>query len=122
MQLTNILRDLDEDAEMGRLYVPTEALAGAGITSREPLDVVSDPRIDAACRWMAVRAHEHYRAADAVLRTRPSGRIRSPRLMGAVYAQILREMEAVGWAPPRHRVKIGRGRLIWIVLRNGLVD
>jgi phytoene synthase len=122
LQLTNILRDLDEDAEMGRLYVPAEALAAAGIQSRDPLAVVSDPRIDAACRWMAVRAHEHYRAADAVLKTRPSGRIRSPRLMGAVYSQILREMEAVGWAPPRHRVKIGRGRLIWIVLRNGLVD
>ena len=122
LQLTNILRDLDEDAEMGRLYLPAEALAEAGIEARDPITVVSDPRVDVACRWVAVRAHEHYRAADAVLKTRPTGRIRSPRLMGAVYSQILREMEAVGWVAPRHRVKVGRARLIWIVLRHGLVD
>ena len=35
LQMTNILRDLDEDAEMGRLYLPDEALAAAGISSRE---------------------------------------------------------------------------------------
>ena len=122
LQLTNILRDLDEDAEMGRLYLPAEALDAAGITSRDPLEVVADPRIDAACRWVAAKAHQQYRAADAVLKARPSGRIRSPRLMREVYQQILRETEAVGWKPPRQRVSLGKARLLWIVLRHGLVD
>jgi len=122
LQLTNILRDLDEDAEMGRLYLPSEALDAAGITSRDPLTVVADPRVDAACRWVAAKAHEQYRAADAVLKARPAGRIRSPRLMREVYQQILRETEAVGWAPPRQRVSLGKARLLWIVLRHGLVD
>jgi len=122
LQLTNILRDLDEDAEMGRLYLPAEALEAAGITSRDPLEVVADPRVDAACRWVAAKAHEQYRAADAVLKSRPAGRIRSPRLMREVYQQILRETEAVGWNPPRQRVSLGKARLLWIVLRHGLVD
>jgi squalene synthase HpnD len=122
LQLTNILRDLDEDAEMGRLYLPAEALDAAGITSRDPLDVVADPRIDAACRWVAAKAHEQYRAAGAVLKARPAGRIRSPRLMLQVYQQILRETETVGWKPPRQRVSLGKARLLWIVLRHGLVD
>jgi phytoene synthase len=122
LQLTNILRDLDEDAAMGRLYLPAEALAAAGITSRDPVAVVADPRIDAACRWVAAKAHEQYQAADAVLKARPAGRIRSPRLMREVYQQILRETEAVGWAPPRRRVSLGKARLLWIVLRHGLVD
>jgi len=122
LQLTNILRDLDEDAAMGRLYLPKEALAVAGIESRDPLVVVADRRIDAACRWVAAKAHEHYAEADAVLKARPSGRIRSPRLMREVYEAILRETEVVGWSPPRHRVKLSRARLLWIVLRHGLVD
>jgi phytoene synthase len=122
LQLTNILRDLDEDAEMGRLYLPAEALAAAGIESRDPKAVIDDPRIDAACRWVAARAHEQYQAADAVLKARPPGRIRSPRLMREVYQQILRETEAVGWAPPRRRISLSKPRLLWIVLRHGLVD
>jgi phytoene synthase len=122
LQLTNILRDLDEDATMGRLYLPAEALAAAGIESRDPVAAIADARIDAACRWVAAKAHEEYRAADAVLKARPRGRIRSPRLMREVYQQILRETEAVGWAPPRRRVSLGKARLLWIVLRHGLVD
>ena len=122
LQLTNILRDIDEDAGMGRLYLPAEALAHAGIETTDPLAVVADRRVDAACRWVAAKAREHYREADAVLKARPAGRIRSPRLMREVYEQILGRMEAVGWSAPRHRVKLGRGRLVWIILRHGLVD
>jgi presqualene diphosphate synthase len=122
LQLTNILRDLDEDAEMGRVYLPAEALVEAGVESRNPLEVVKDRRIDRACRWVSAKAHEHYAKADAVLKARPSGRIRSPRLMRQVYCEILIKMEAEGWAPPRHRVSLARMRLIWIVLRHGLVD
>jgi phytoene synthase len=122
LQLTNILRDLDEDAQMGRVYLPAEALAAAGIESREPLAVIADRRIDAACRWVAKRAHEHYAKADAVLKARPSGRIRSPRLMRQVYSEILHAMEAEGWSPPRRRVSLAKMRLLWIVLRHGLVD
>ena len=122
LQLTNILRDLDEDAEMGRLYLPSEALVAAGVESRNPLEVVSDRRIDQAGRWVSAKAHEHYAKADAVLKARPSGRIRSPRLMRQVYSEILSKMELEGWAPPRHRVSLTKMRLIWIVLRHGLVD
>jgi phytoene synthase len=122
LQLTNILRDLDEDAAMGRLYLPREALEAAGIATRDPKAVIDDPRIDAACRWVAAKAHDEYALADAVLRARPAGRIRSPRLMREVYQQILRETEGVGWAPPRRRVSLGKARLLWIVLRHGLVD
>ncbi|HZZ87978.1 MAG TPA: presqualene diphosphate synthase HpnD [Caulobacteraceae bacterium] len=122
LQLTNILRDIDEDAEMGRLYLPTEALEAAGIDSRDPLAVAADRRIDAACRWTARQAHVHYAKADAVLKARPGGRIRSPRLMRQVYSEILQAMELEGWAPPRRRISLPKIRLLWIVLRHGLVD
>ena len=49
LQLTNILRDLDEDAALGRLYLPREALAAAGIGEARPDAVLADPRLGAAC-------------------------------------------------------------------------
>jgi len=49
LQLTNILRDLDEDAGIGRLYLPREALAQAGIDSSDPLTVLRSPNLSQAC-------------------------------------------------------------------------
>lgn len=121
LQLTNILRDLDEDAEIGRLYLPREYLAETGIETRDPKAALSNPAIDIACRKVAALAHEHYREAEVIMHARPNGRIRTPRLMGAVYAEILREMEKAGWAPPRRRVSLGKSKLIRIVLANGLL-
>jgi len=120
LQLTNILRDLDEDAAIGRLYLAREHIENEGITSRDPKTILADRRIDAACRACARLAHYHYEKADAILRAKPKGRIRTPRLMGAVYAAILSAMELQGWAPPRKRVRLPRTRLAMIVLRNGL--
>src|SRR5580658_918901 len=50
LQLTNILRDLDEDAGIGRLYLPREALDEAGIAGDDPHAVIADPCVDRACR------------------------------------------------------------------------
>src|ERR1700743_37757 len=77
LQLTNILRDLDEDWAIGRLYLPRDFLHGA--------TTLDDPRIDTACRAMANLAHGHYAKADAIMRARPKGSLRAPKLMGAVY-------------------------------------
>ena len=120
LQLTNILRDIDEDASIGRLYLPREYLADAGIKSLDPRMVVADPAIDGVCRRVADLAHIHYAEAEKILRARPKGRIRTPRLMGAVYSEILRRTEKVGWAPPRIRVSLGTGPLLGLVLRHGL--
>ena len=120
LQLTNILRDLDEDARIGRLYLPRESLRDAGIETNDPQHTLSNPAVDRACRKAAQLAHEHYDAAIRVLRGRPTGRLRAPKLMAAVYSEILREMENVGWAPPRHRVHLSKPRLARIVLSISL--
>ncbi|HEX9169889.1 MAG TPA: squalene/phytoene synthase family protein, partial [Roseiarcus sp.] len=49
LQLTNILRDIDEDAGIGRLYLPREALTLAGVTTEEPLAAAADPKLAQAC-------------------------------------------------------------------------
>ena len=117
LQLTNILRDIDEDAEIGRVYLPEEALNGAGIALTTPIEVAADPRIDQAVRPLVARAHEHYRAADAILAARPAGHLIAPRLMEAVYSKLLERMEIVGWSPPRRRVRVSKPALLWTVAR-----
>ncbi len=113
LQLTNILRDIDEDWAIGRLYLPRDFLEGAATPD--------DPRVDGACRAVARLAHEHYARSEAILRARPKGNLRAPKLMSAVYGAILSAMEAQGWASPRKRVSLPKSQLAMIVLRHGLL-
>ena len=117
LQLTNILRDLDEDAAIGRLYLPRELLLGAGIEGTEPGAVIGDVRVDGACRALAAQALDYFAAADRLMRSRPRGNLLAPRLMGAVYRALLDRMLAEGWAPPRRRVRIGKPYLLYLVAR-----
>ena len=117
LQLTNILRDIDEDAAIGRVYLPEEALAGAGIVPTTPAEVAADPRIDAAARQVAARAHDHFREAHAILAARPKGHLIAPRLMDIAYAGLLSQMEQAGWTAPRRRVRTNKAALLATVLR-----
>jgi squalene synthase HpnD len=121
LQLTNILRDVDEDASIGRLYLPREALDAAGITGNDPDAVIADPRVDLACKAVANKARDYYAKADAVLAKRPAGRLAAPRLMSAVYGKILDGMQVKGWAAPRERVSINKLALVWILISRGLL-
>jgi len=121
LQLTNILRDIDEDAAIGRLYLPREYLEEMDCCRQmDPLAIIARPQIDAVCRRVAGLAHQHYDQASRILAARPKGRIKTPRLMGAVYSEILSATEAQGFAPPRHRVSLPKSRLLSLVLRQGL--
>jgi phytoene synthase len=120
LQLTNILRDIDEDAEIGRLYLPRELLAQAGIDTADPVAAIGDPNVDRACRALAAEALDHFSAANKLLRSRPRGRLLAPRLMAAVYRALLQDMLAEGWAPPRRRVRISKPRLLYIVARSSV--
>jgi len=71
LQLTNILRDLDEDAAVGRLYLPGEALRAAGISATDPAAVLSDPAIARACERVAEKARYHFLEADKIMARSP---------------------------------------------------
>jgi len=121
LQLTNILRDLDEDAAIGRLYLPREALVEAGIMSTDPVKVISDPAVAKACALLVVRARTHFENADEVMRRNPRRVVRAPRIMSKYYRAILERLVARGFAPPRPPVRLNKIARIAIVLRHAFI-
>jgi squalene synthase HpnD len=118
LQLTNILRDLDEDAAMGRLYLPREALRDVGIISTDPATVLANPMLGEACNAVLSRARAHFRQAQAIMAKCPRRVVRAPRIMGEAYRAILDKLVARGFAPPRAPVRHSRVKLLLILLRN----
>jgi presqualene diphosphate synthase len=121
LQLTNILRDIDEDAGLGRLYLPREFLDQASVAIDKPLHAIAHPAVDPVCRGLAELAERHYCEAERIFRSRPRGDLRAPRLMAAVYSAMLSRMQKRGWSPPRQRVRLSKPELISLVLRFGLL-
>src|SRR5215472_16011046 len=118
LQLTSILRDLDEDAAMGRLYLPREALRDAGIISTDPRTVLAHPLIGHACNVLVPLAIGEFVAAGSIMAHQPRRTVRAPRIMGQAYHLILNRLIARGFDPPRARVRLPRAKILFIVLRN----
>jgi presqualene diphosphate synthase len=96
LQLTNILRDLREDAERGRLYLPREYLTDAGVPF-DPDAALTHPALPLVCARVADLAHENFRAAASAMRKCNRRAMRPARLMGATYSAILDRLERRGW-------------------------
>lgn len=121
LQLTNILRDVDEDAGIGRLYLPREGLYHAGITSADPRVVMASPALPRACLPLVKRAQIHFEKADEVMARHPRRIVKAPRIMSKYYHAILNLLVARGFAAPRPPVKLGKASRIAILLRYGIL-
>jgi squalene synthase HpnD len=121
LQLTNILRDLDEDAAIGRLYLPKEMLLDAGITSDDPDEVLASPALGRACAPIVARAEKHFDEADAIMARSPRKAVKAPRIMAAAYRPRLAMMVERGWNAPRQKVGLSRAQFVWILLRYAIV-
>src|SRR5947209_19563570 len=121
LQLTNILRDIDEDAAIGRLYLPLEHLLHAGITSNDPQKVIRDPALPKVCAPLAERARQHFAKADEVMDRNRRRVVRAPRIMSKYYRAILELLIARGFAAPRAPVRLNKAARIAILLRYALI-
>jgi phytoene synthase len=121
LQLTNILRDVDEDAGIGRLYLPREGLLHAGITSTDPQKVISDPALPKVCVPLVARARTHFEKADEVMKRNSRRVVRAPRIMSKYYRAILELLVARGFASPRPPVRLNKLARIAILVRYALI-
>jgi phytoene synthase len=119
--LTNILRDIDEDAGIGRLYLPREALLAAGIASSDPAVVAVDPNVPKACAPLIAQAREHFAKSDEIMARNPRRAVRAPRIMSKYYHTILDRLVARGFAPPRQPVKLSKAAKMLILLRYAVI-
>lgn len=121
LQLTNILRDLDEDAAIGRLYLPREALEEAGIRANIPMGVITHPALGRACAPLIARAQAHFQEANAIMVRAPRRSVRAPAIMASVYGLILRKLVERGFNPPREKIRVPRYRIILAAVRYCLI-
>ncbi|MGE0736224.1 MAG: presqualene diphosphate synthase HpnD [Alphaproteobacteria bacterium] len=120
LQLTNILRDLVEDAEMGRIYLPAELLDAQGITSRDPKTVLEHPQIGAVCGAVAKLAREYFAEARVALKRCRRKPMRPAVMMMEAYRCLLDRLEKRGWKNLDQPVAVPKWRKIWIAVRYGL--
>ncbi len=127
LQLTNILRDIKEDAEMGRLYLPRELLQDHGIAARDPIEVLHHPDLPAVCRALARRAQAEFTEAEAAIARCSRRAMRPAMIMMKVYQRTLGRLRRRDWRDvavfepsPLARVLDKAGKLL-IALRFGFV-
>ena len=121
LQLTNILRDLDEDAGRGRLYLPREILDRHGIRGADPAAALRHPALPAACREVGAIATAHFRAAACAMERCSRRAMRPAAVMAAIYRATLSALLRSGWRDPAVRTSVSKPLKLWLVLRHGLV-
>lgn len=121
LQLTNILRDLAEDAGMGRLYLPRELLQAAGITAdsaaARPDEVLAHPALPRACEALAELAEARFAEARAALDGHARGSLWAATAMMVLYHRLLRRLRAAGWRDLTVRSRVGRRESAWVAIR-----
>jgi presqualene diphosphate synthase len=121
LQLTNILRDLAEDADRQRLYLPREFLDRHGIASSDPHTVLRHPALPAVCRDVAAIADGHFSDAERAMARCSRRAMRPAAVMAAIYRATLSDLLRSGWREPATRVALPKWQKLWLVLRHGLL-
>ena len=121
LQLTNILRDLAEDAARGRLYLPREILDQHGIRATEPETILRHPALPAVCRDVAAIAEVHFGDAERAMAQCARHAMRAAAVMAAIYRATLCALQRSGWRDPAERVSVSNSLKLWLVLRHGLL-
>jgi len=116
-QLTNILRDVREDAARGRIYLPLEDLARFDVSEEQILSGVYSPQFRALMEFEARRAREFYAAAEASLPAEDRGTLLTAEAMRLIYGDILRRIERADYRVFDRRYRLSAPRKLFLVGR-----
>lgn len=119
LQLTNILRDIDEDLANGqRIYLPLEDLARFGYTERDLAARVRDDRFLALMAHEAARAEACYQEAAAALPANDRKALLPARIMAEIYHRLLDQMRADGFRVFEKRYRVSKARKLAILSKH----
>jgi squalene synthase HpnD/squalene synthase HpnC len=121
LQLTNILRDLSEDAARGRLYLPRELLQQHRVGYADPAAALRDPGLAAVCDALALRAQARFADAERHFERGDRRQLRPALIMMQVYRRTLDRLIARGWRQLDDPVRLAKPERLWLALRYGLL-
>ena len=118
MQLTNIVRDVGDDARRGRIYLPMSELKQFDVKAQEILERRYSERFSALMKFQAERAHLTYDAAFALLPDADRAAQKPGVMMANIYRTLLREIEADDFRVLHQRTSLTPLRKLWIAMRT----
>jgi len=127
LQLTNIIRDVPEDAEIDRLYLPSDLLEKHGINTRDPKGVAEHASLPLVCEELGRRAQQAYDDSETAIAACDAKAMRAPIIMMRVYYLNLKRLRKAAWQPQtlRNVSKIKRSaqklEKLAVALRYGAV-
>ena len=118
MQLTNIIRDVGDDARRGRIYLPLDELKQFEVKPAELLERRYSERFTALMTYQAARAHRCYDEAMAQLADADRVPQKPGLMMANIYRSLLREIESDGFQVLHQRMSLTPIRKLWIAMRT----
>lgn len=122
LQLTNILRDVYEDAQRGRIYLPLDELLEYRVNPHDLLKGVVSDRLSELFHFQAQRARDYYQTALRSLPAQDRYPQRSGLIMAAIYQTLLKEIELDGYRVMEHRVQLTPLRKLWIAWNTARIE
>jgi len=117
-QLTNIIRDVGEDARKNRIYLPMADLKQFGVPAADILNARETPEFGRLLQFEAQRAREHYARAFSALPAQDRKAQRPGLIMAAIYRALLDEVERDGWRVLTRRTSLTPLRKFWIAWKT----
>ena len=117
-QLTNIIRDVGEDARRGRIYLPVNELQQFGVTAAELLNAKHSERFVALMQFQTQRAQHYYDQAYALLPKEDRRAQRPGLIMAAIYRTLLTEIEHDGFHVLEHKISLTPIRKLWLAWKT----
>lgn len=125
LQLTNILRDITEDAGRNRLYLPVDKLVEAGCSVPGPdgdlRDLFNQPGLSKVCQELAVIADKRFQEAEGLLAECDQNLMKPAIMMKEVYHRIFQLLQRRGWQDIEKPVSLSKMEKLWIGLRYGFL-
>jgi 15-cis-phytoene synthase len=118
MQLTNIIRDVGDDARRGRIYLPMSELKQFDVKAQEVLNRGYSERFTALMKFQAERAHRCYDEAFSLLPAADQHAQKPGVMMANIYRTLLREIEADNFQVLHQRTSLTPLRKLWIAMRT----
>ena len=117
LQLTNIIRDVREDAERGRIYLPQDELQQFNVRADDLLALKSSPELIDLLKFQTARAKQYYQQALQMLPESDRYSQRTGLIMAAIYEATLDEIEKDNFQVMHHRVSLTPLRKLWLAWR-----